>query len=111
MGQLAVGSALQHVVGNVVEAVEPGHFLRQVCQVLNIIAEGGGIDLAVAHIKVDLLQNINHLLLAEIKADEPIDPLVVPVYSDLLFDFLAAVHHAVYHIAGVQQLYQLKGTL
>ena len=111
VGQLAVGSALQHVVGNVVEAVEPGHFFRQVCQVLNIVAKCGSIDLAVAHIKVDLLQNIDHLLLAEIKADEPIDPLVVPVHGDLLFDFLAAVHHAVYHIAGVQQLYQLKGTL
>ena len=102
VGQFAVCGALKHMVGNIVEAVEPGHFFRQVCQVLNIVAKCGSIDLAVAHIKFDLLQNIDHLLLAKIKADEPIDPLVVPVHGDLFFDFLAAVYHAVYHIAGIQ---------
>ena len=98
-------------VGNVVVAVEPGHFLRNVGVVLHVGPPGGHMDGVALHGEVQGFQDPDHLLPGHVGAQQAVDLFRLQLDRDGVGVFGDDVHDAVHHLAGAQQLHQLAGPL
>ena len=107
----AGGETVGESVGNVVVAVEPGHFLRNVGVVLHVGPPGGHMDGVALHGEVQGFQDPDHLLPGHVGAQQTVDLFRLQLNRDGAGVFGDDVHHALHHFAGAQQLHQLAGPL
>ena len=107
----AGGETVGESVGNVVVAVEPGHFLRNVGVVLHVGPPGGHMDGVALHGEVQGFQDPDHFLTGHVGAQQAVDLLRLQLHGDGIGVLGDDVHHALHHFAGTQQLHQLAGPL
>ena len=112
IGEAPAGSqTIGESVGDVVVAIEPGHFLRNVGVVLHVGSPGGNMDGVALHLEVQSFQNPDHFLTGNVGAQQAVDLLRLQLHRDGVGVLGDDVHHALHHFAGAQQLHQLAGPL
>ena len=97
--------------GNVVVAVETGHFLGQIGHPLHIAAPGGHSDLIAVHLEVQLAQDTDHLVSGYISTQQGVDLFRLEGQDGGLGNMVENVDDAIHHLAGAQHLYQLTGAV
>ncbi len=93
-------------------AEEARNLLGNIGNVLNVVSEGGGNDVALAvKREFNLFKDFLLLCLAEVNADEIVNPLVVKFEFNGLLRGRELVNYAVNNVARVKQLNKLKRSL
>ena len=105
-GLAAEHRGLDHVV-----AVEAGDLLRQVGIMLDVRAPGGDDHAVAVHREAERGEDGDHILPREIGTEKTVYALNVKVHSLLFGGRGLHVDHAVDHLTGAEQLYELAGAL
>ena len=111
-GVAALGGLTPHEGGgNVVVAMEPGHFLGQIGHAPHVAPPGGNRDLAILHLEAQLDQDGGHFRLGNFGAQQGVDLVRLQGEYRGLGHEVQNVNDAIHHLAGPQQLHQLTGTV
>ena len=94
---------------DVVVAVEAGDLLRHVGLVLHVAAEGWDDDVLSVDSKLQVFEDLLHLLAGDVGAQEGVDPGRVQVQDGRLIAAVVHVDDAVHNLTGAQLLDQLAG--
>ena len=97
--------------GDVVVAVETGHFLCQIGVVHHVGTPGGNGDGLAVHAEAQLGEDLLHLSHGNVGAQQSVDLLGAQLQHGGMGHIVQNVDHAVHNLAGAQHLHQFAGAV